>query len=63
MRTIKQLIREYMISKQNLEAIDNLENEHMLDNAVSSINRFKSINSLMVETYSPYYVWRRWLVR
>ena len=61
MDIIRKLGNSRMITMYNLDCISELENEHMLDNMLSGMKRFKSINHEMHITYTALYCWKRWV--
>lgn len=61
MNIITKLGNTRMTNMYNLDCIDELENEHMLDNMLSGMKRFKSINHEMNVIYTALYCWKRWI--
>lgn len=44
-----------------VDKIEALENEGMIDMMIHQKNRWYNFNSLFVKSYSPLYVWQKWI--
>ena len=53
--------RKNNLETSNLQAIENLENTGMLDLMIHQKRRWESINRSLVENYSPWYVFDKWV--